>query len=154
MTPTRWNTGRAKCGNSKEHLEQRFQTRITDEKLREAIRLMNRERGLRRQLADLMTADNPPLTGRQLIEFKSIISGIEADLQQYERAIQLFGDKAAGPKTSTAAGQMKPRVRVMLTAFPLFTGAERVLEISKMPARWLSPWKIAPASSPFSKTWT
>ena len=64
----------------KEHLEQRFQTRITDEKLRDAVRLMNRERGLRRQLADLMTRDPPPLTGRQLIEFKSIISGIEADL--------------------------------------------------------------------------
>jgi benzoyl-CoA reductase/2-hydroxyglutaryl-CoA dehydratase subunit BcrC/BadD/HgdB len=75
----------------KEHLEQRFHTAITDEKLRAAIRLMNRERGLRRQLADLMTRDQPPLTGRQLIEFKSIISGIEADLEQYEKAIQLFG---------------------------------------------------------------
>ena len=75
----------------KEHLEQRFHTNITDEKLREAIRLMNRERGLRRQLATLMMRDPPPLTGRQLIEFKSIISGIEADLQQYERAIQYFG---------------------------------------------------------------
>ncbi len=75
----------------KEHLEQRFQTRITDEKLRHAARLMNRERALRRQLADLMTRDPPPLTGRQLIEFKSIISGIEADLRQYERAIELFG---------------------------------------------------------------
>src|ERR1019366_6826927 len=65
----------------KDHLEQRFQTHITDEKLRGAARLMNRERGLRRQLADLMIRDQPPLTGRQLIEFKSIISGIEADLQ-------------------------------------------------------------------------
>jgi benzoyl-CoA reductase/2-hydroxyglutaryl-CoA dehydratase subunit BcrC/BadD/HgdB len=113
----------------KEHLEQRFRTKITDEKLREAIRLMNRERGLRRQLADLMTADNPRLTGRQLIEFKSIISGIEADLQQYERAIQLFGDKATSPKTSTAAGQTKAVVRVMLTGVPIVHGAERVLEI-------------------------
>jgi benzoyl-CoA reductase/2-hydroxyglutaryl-CoA dehydratase subunit BcrC/BadD/HgdB len=78
-------------------LEQRFQTRITDEKLRDAARLMNRERGLRRQLADLMTSDPPPLTGRQLIEFKSIISGIEADLQQYERALQWFGAKPASP---------------------------------------------------------
>ena len=49
---------------------------------------MNRERGLRRQLADLMMAEPPPLTGRQLLDFKSIISGIEADLQQYERALQ------------------------------------------------------------------
>ena len=37
---------------------------------------MNRERALRRQLAELMTADSPPLTGRQLLEFKSSISGI------------------------------------------------------------------------------
>ena len=112
----------------KEHLEQRFQTRITDEKLREAIRLMNRERGLRRQLADLMTADNPPLTSRQLIEFKSIISGIEADLQQYERAVQCFG-AAASSSPPKADGRTKPRVRVMLTGVPIVHGAERVLEI-------------------------
>jgi benzoyl-CoA reductase/2-hydroxyglutaryl-CoA dehydratase subunit BcrC/BadD/HgdB len=112
----------------KEHLEQRFQTRITDEKLREAIRLMNRERGLRRQLADLMTADNPPLTSRQLIEFKSIISGIEADLQQYERAVQCFG-AAASSSPPKADDRTKPRVRVMLTGVPIVHGAERVLEI-------------------------
>ena len=81
----------------KEHLEQRFKIPITDEKLRAAIRLMNRERGLRRQLADLMTCAEPPLTGRQLIEFKSIISGIEADLQQYEKAFRLvWRQRAAG----------------------------------------------------------
>jgi len=113
----------------KEHLEQRFHTNITDEKLREAIRLMNRERGLRRQLADLMTADNPRLTGRQLIEFKSIISGVEADLQQYERAIQLFGHCAAGPAPPKANKPTPPPVRVMLTGVPIVHGAERVLEI-------------------------
>ena len=37
---------------------------------------MNRERALRRQLAELMKADQPPLTGRQLLQFKSSISGI------------------------------------------------------------------------------
>ena len=78
----------------KEHLEQRFQTDITDGKLRAAARLMNRERRLRRQLAALMLRDPPPLTGRQLIEFKSIISGIEADLLQYERALEIFGGNA------------------------------------------------------------
>ena len=107
----------------KEHLAQRFQTRITDEKLRDAARLMNRERGLRRQLADLMTRDQPPLTGRQLIEFKSIISGIEADLQQYERAIQLFSDNAGSPSPANA------KIRVLLTGVPMVHGAERVLEL-------------------------
>jgi benzoyl-CoA reductase/2-hydroxyglutaryl-CoA dehydratase subunit BcrC/BadD/HgdB len=107
----------------KEHAEQRFHTRITDGKLRRAARLMNRERGLRRQLADLMSRDPPPLTGRQLIDFKSIISGIEADLQQYERAIQLFGNAAASPSPGPA------RLRVLLTGVPMVHGAERVLEL-------------------------
>ena len=108
-------------GKFKEHLEQRFQTQITDEKLRDACRLMNRERGLRRQLADLMLRDHPPLTGRQLIEFKSIISGIEADLQQYERALQLFTEQQRQPD--------KHEIRVLLTGVPLVHGAERVLEL-------------------------
>jgi benzoyl-CoA reductase/2-hydroxyglutaryl-CoA dehydratase subunit BcrC/BadD/HgdB len=105
----------------KEHLEQRFQTRITDAQLRDACRLMNRERQLRRQLADLMTHDPPPLTGRQLIEFKSIISGVEADLQQYENALKIFAEQKRQPK--------KSEVRVLLTGVPLVHGAERVLEL-------------------------
>ena len=111
----------------KEHLEQRFQTHVTDEKLRGAALLMNRERGLRRQLADLMTRDQPPLTGRQLIEFKSIISGIEADLQQYERALEIFG--GADQKTPPTNQHNKSRIRVLLTGVPIVHGAERVLEL-------------------------
>ena len=141
----------------KDYLEQRFHTRITEEKLRDAARLMNRERGLRRQLAGLLARDPPPLTGRQLSDFKSIISGIEADLQQYERAVQLFGDCAAspsqGPSKVVAAFGRKPlnfripsglaatleqpcppssslpQIRVLLTGVPIVHGAERVLEL-------------------------
>ena len=112
----------------KDHLEQRFQTRITDEKLRDAARLMNRERGLRRQLADLMTRDQPPLTGRQLIEFKSIISGIEGDLRQYERALEFFGGDAAQQSTGISR-RNNSDIRVLLTGVPIVRGAERVLEL-------------------------
>jgi len=69
---------------------------------------------LRRQLADFMTADNPRLTGRQLIEFKSIISGIEADLQQYERAIRLFGGDQAPGVLSEQEGRARHSVRADL----------------------------------------
>ncbi len=31
----------------------------------------------------------PPLTGRQLLDLKSSISGIPADFEQYQRAIEL-----------------------------------------------------------------
>jgi benzoyl-CoA reductase/2-hydroxyglutaryl-CoA dehydratase subunit BcrC/BadD/HgdB len=107
----------------KAFMEQRFQTRITDDKLRDAARLMNRERALRRQLAGLLAHDPPPLTGRQLSDFKSIISGIEADLQQYEIAIRQFGARAASPPPGLR------QIRVLLTGVPIVHGAERVLEL-------------------------
>jgi benzoyl-CoA reductase/2-hydroxyglutaryl-CoA dehydratase subunit BcrC/BadD/HgdB len=70
-------------------LERRFGVEVTDEKIRRAIGTMNRERRLRRELAGLMKSEHPPLTGRQLLAFKSIISGIEADLRQYAAARDL-----------------------------------------------------------------
>lgn len=134
-------------------LEARFGVTITDDKLRDAIRLMNRERSLRRQLADLMTREHPPLTGRMLLDFKSIISGIEADLQQYERALEMFGGSAGfqpavspvsnrqadatapAPRrlqtcaTADSKSALRRPVRVLLTGVPLVHGAERVLEL-------------------------
>ncbi len=103
-------------------LENRFDVEITDERIREAIALMNRERALRRELAALMKSDRPPLCGRQLLEFKSVISGIPADLRQYERALQQLRQKQ--PDTDVSS-----RVRVLMTGVPLVHGAERVLEI-------------------------
>jgi benzoyl-CoA reductase/2-hydroxyglutaryl-CoA dehydratase subunit BcrC/BadD/HgdB len=95
---------------------------VTDEKIKKAISVMNRERKLRRQLAALMKSQSPPLTGRQLLEFKSIISGICADLKQYDEAIKFFkSQKADNIKDSS--------VRVMMTGVPIVHGAERVLDI-------------------------
>ena len=122
----------------KEHLEARFEVKITGAKLHEAILLMNRERRLRRELADLMMADPPPLGGRELLAFKSLISGIEADLEQYERAIQGYHSTNPGQKAevipnsearTARGGEGKSPVRVLLTGVPLVHGAERVLEI-------------------------
>ena len=108
----------------KTHLETQLRVTIADEDLRRAIRLMNRERGLRRQLAGLMTREPPPLTGRQLIEFKSIISGIESDLEQYADTVRRLADAPA-----STAPQAPGRVRILLTGVPLVHGAERVLEL-------------------------
>jgi len=103
-------------------LENRFDVQITDDALREAIAVMNRERALRRELAELMTADRPPLTGRQLIELKSTISGIPADLEQYEKVLAHLRQKCP-PDNET------PPVRVLMTGVPMAHGSERVLEI-------------------------
>jgi benzoyl-CoA reductase/2-hydroxyglutaryl-CoA dehydratase subunit BcrC/BadD/HgdB len=133
-------------------LEDRFGVQITDAAIRKAIGVMNRERALRRELAALMKSDSPPLGGRQLLEFKSSISGIPADFEQYERAIAMLRAKDApvpGPLTpalsqregeatacdgsgrerGTAACDVARRVRVLMTGVPMVHGAERVLEI-------------------------
>jgi len=95
---------------------------ITDEKIRRAIVTMNRERALRRELAALLKPASPPLTGRQLLDFKSIISGIDADLDQYAKAIELLKNQKACSGTNSS-------VRVLLTGVPVVHGAERVLDI-------------------------
>ncbi len=103
-------------------LENHFGVEITDEKIRKAIGTMNHERYLRRELAALMKSKSPPLTGRQLLEFKSIISGINADFQQYAEAIKLFNSPNAGFLQNS-------RVRVLMTGAPMVHEAERVLDI-------------------------
>lgn len=111
--------------NFKAYLEDRFRVLITEEKLRAAIDLMNRERRLRRQLAEFMVCEPPALTGRQLLECKSIISGIPEDHRQYQKAIDLLSEEVS--RVSTAAPEKN--VRVLLTGVPLVHGAERVLDI-------------------------
>lgn len=117
-------------------LETRFGVAITDEKVRQAIRTMNRERQLRRELAERMKSDAPPFTGRQLLDFKSIISGLDADFQQYGEALKLFGGSVCSdavrrsslcPDGHTTNGPSP--VRVLMTGVPIVHGAERVLDI-------------------------
>ncbi len=105
-----------------EELETRFDVTITDSQLRAAVELMNRERGLRRRLAALMRADCPPITGRQLLQIKSSISGISEDLEHYEAALDAL-EGQTGPE------ERAKRVRVLMTGVPVVHGAERVVEI-------------------------
>jgi len=106
----------------KTELERRFGVEICDDKLCEAIALMNRERAVRGERAELMQADCPPLTGRQLLDLKTGISAIGADLEQYAPAVEGFR-AAPGP------GGLAPRVRVLMTGVPVVHGAERVIDL-------------------------
>ncbi len=103
-------------------LQEHFGVEVTDEKIKRAIRIMNRERQLRRELAALMKSQSPPLTGRQLLEFKSTISGISADFEQYDEAIKFLKSQKAGCRNDS-------QVRVLMTGVPMVHGAERVLDI-------------------------
>ncbi|OHB65501.1 MAG: hypothetical protein A2Y77_11105 [Planctomycetes bacterium RBG_13_62_9] len=118
----------------KTRLEEAFQVAVTEEGIRQAIKTMNRERALRRQLAELMRSEHPQLTGLELLRFKSNISGICTDLAQYARALDLY--VGAGPRAcpntgsrATTGGCPYPKVRVLMTGVPVVHGAERVVEI-------------------------
>jgi benzoyl-CoA reductase/2-hydroxyglutaryl-CoA dehydratase subunit BcrC/BadD/HgdB len=83
---------------------------------------MNKERELRRKLAALMKEENPPLTGRELLDMKSLISCIPADLEQFEKALENLPGRTIDPPAES-------RIRVLLTGVPLPHGAEKVMDI-------------------------
>jgi len=112
----------AELGGLKAELERRFSVRITDACLRKGIETMNRERSLRRRLAEVMKANRPVMTGRELLELKSSISGIPADFEHYETALDVLASRAS----LTDGGS---RVRVLMTGVPMAHGAEWVLDI-------------------------
>ncbi len=118
--PDAWKHWLAEVRKFKGVLEDRFSCSITDQKLREAIAIMNRERHLRRQLAQKMKSSSPPYTGRRLLDYKSIISGIEEDMGEYQRLAE-----SSKPREDTA----KERVRVLLTGVPTVHGAEKVVDL-------------------------
>ncbi len=116
---------KAEIRKLKERLEKKFGVEITDEKLRESIAAMNRERSLRRELAGLMAADRPPITGRQLLDLKSSISCMPADMKQYAAILKKLSSAGAAKDAAKNA----KKVRVLLTGVPIVHGAERVVEI-------------------------
>jgi benzoyl-CoA reductase/2-hydroxyglutaryl-CoA dehydratase subunit BcrC/BadD/HgdB len=111
----------AELAKFRDGLERRFSVRITDEALRDAVRKMNRERKLRRDLALLMAHEAPPLTGRQLLDCKSIISCIDADLEVYASLLRELEHRSHEPN--------RKRVRVLLSGVPTVHGAERVVDL-------------------------
>lgn len=104
-------------------LEARFSVSITDDALRDAIRLMNRERRLRLALAQTLRADAPPLSGRELLDLKSLFACLPDDLAAYERILAELPSRPAAERPDPA------NVRVLLTGVPIPHCAERVMDL-------------------------
>jgi predicted CoA-substrate-specific enzyme activase len=100
-----------------QRLEKLTGNTITDDKLRTAIRLMNRERVLRRDIARLAGRG---LTGREVLDAKSLISAIPEDLAAYELIID---------QARSMDFPHNGRPSVLLTGVPTPHGAEKVLDI-------------------------
>lgn len=106
----------------KESLENRFKTKITDKKLAIAIKEMNRERKLKKEISYLMQQTPPPLTGLELLHLNSIISAMPCALEQYAAILENLRKKPLKK-------EKKNKKRVLLTGVPLVHGAERIVSL-------------------------
>ncbi len=106
----------------RDFLQSHFQHEITDCELRRAIAAMNEERRLRRELAELMRSERPPLTGLELLTLKSSISCLPDDMDHYRALLDSLPTRQDPPEVSS-------RARVLLTGVPVVHGAERVVQI-------------------------
>ncbi len=98
---------------------------ITDDRLRDAIRLMNRERSLLMSVFGLGAEDPPVATGTELAMVRYRLSGYEGHLDMLERFVEHVRDRAAGGFEAFAPGAP----RVMLTGCPTARDTLKVTEL-------------------------
>ena len=110
----------------KNFLENQFSLEITDEKLRDAIKLMNRERKALRDLHKLNSHKPAPLSGMDMMLaqwLKGFNVDKEAGIEVIEKLIQETRDNVS--KGLFAFDESAPRI--LLTGTPIGVGSEKVL---------------------------
>ena len=108
----------------KAYLEQRLDTVITEEKVREAVRLNNRMRRATKELYEVMQSDPAPILGYDMFKmlygstFKFDKAAAAAELQDIAKRI----------KENYAQGQhVEKRPRILLTGCPIGGATEKVI---------------------------
>lgn len=119
-----WNKEMAKF---KSYLEEEFGVEITDEKLRDAIKLMNRERNAMKKLHKLNIHKPALLSGMDMM-LAQWLKGFNVDkeygINLIERLIEEIEERAE--KGIYAFDESAPRI--LLTGCPIGSGSEKVLK--------------------------
>lgn len=108
-------------------LENQFNTKITDEKLRDAIKLMNRERNVMKKLHKLNAHKPAPLAGTDMMKaqwLKGFNIDKEAGIELIEKLIAEVEDRVE--KGIYAFNEKAPRI--LLTGTPIGVGSDKVLK--------------------------
>jgi bzd-type benzoyl-CoA reductase N subunit len=77
---------RQEIDNIRQGLEKQFGIDITEDRLREAIRLHNETRRLQRQMYELRKRDNPPITGAEALA--TTVAATAMPVQQYNELLR------------------------------------------------------------------
>ncbi|SCG83141.1 putative protein yjiM [Proteiniborus sp. DW1] len=112
----------------KEFLEKEFEVEITEEKLRNAIKLMNRERRAMKRLHQLNAHKPAPLSGMDMMLaqwLKGFNVDKEAGIELIEKLIKEVEERIE--KGIYAFDEKAPRI--LLTGCPIGSGSEKVLRI-------------------------
>jgi len=120
-----WRSEVARC---KQEIEKRLGVTLTDEKMKAAIRELNDQRALMRELASLNTAKPAPLSGQDLLKVmwaRNFVFDRPAFNQQLKDLIaelKKLKANASGAAPATAK-------RIIVTGVPTGVGAEKVIKI-------------------------
>jgi len=112
----------------KSYLEKQFNVEITDEKLKAAIKLMNRERSAMKRLHKLNAHKPAPMSGMDMMLaqwLKGFNVDKEAGIELIERVIKEVETQMS--KGIYAFDEKAPRI--LLTGCPIGSGSEKVLKI-------------------------
>ena len=120
-----WRSEVARC---KTEIEKRLGVTITDAKMKAAIKELNEQRALMRELASMNTAIPAPLSGLDMLKV------MWARNFTFDRAAfnQQLNDLIAELKTMKAKGEgafPKTAKRIIVTGVPTGVGAEKVLKV-------------------------
>lgn len=96
----------------KQKLEETFKVKITDDALRQAIKLYNHTRELLKELYEMRKKDKPPVTGAEALEIVNAAFRMPRD--EYNKLLEdLLGELKASNREVTG------KVRLLITGSPL-----------------------------------
>ena len=119
---------RSELGRFKTIIEAKTGIHIGDERLRAAIRLMNRERSARKALMDLGKVYPAPLSGSQVLEILFKI-GFMADKEKGISLMEEVVSQAQNGAFRSADAAIGKGKRILLTGVPVGLGSDKVVKI-------------------------
>ena len=127
-TPEAKALWRAEIVRLKERVERDFGVVITDEKLRDAIRRRNIERGLLKELYELSTMTPPPVTGLKQLQ---VLFGSQYKFD-WEQKVEELKAAIAGIRDAYESGERpvsESAPRILITGCPMGGVTEKVVKV-------------------------
>lgn len=113
---------------AKKVIEEAFDTKITDEKLANAIRLMNRERRAFKELMDLGRMKPSPISGLDILTIRhktAFFADKNKEIELLHHIVSEVNQRASSAESSVG----RPGPRILLTGTPVGVGSDKLVKI-------------------------